>query len=119
METNFWAEGKIKWGVDLTFKKISDSSVWVEFFSVPESARGIGVGRQAWDDFERFVLDEEGVGLKEIRLLAVDVGEGASVPFWEKLGFVVERKQGSGFLMAKPFSVAMRAVFNPPLRVFS
>lgn len=103
MEMDHWVEGKEKWGVDLTFEKTSNSSIWVEFFNVPESARGYGIGKQAWNDFERYILGKENFNVKEMELLAVDAGAGLSVPFWEKVGFFVKRKQGNGFLMAKSF----------------
>lgn len=63
--------------------RIGSDTMYIEWFAVDKARRGKGVGRKAYDTWERKLPR----AIKQIRLHAADSGEGPSTGFWESLGF--------------------------------
>ena len=62
------------------------STVWINYFEIPQGFRRKGLGRKAYMDFEAKLPSD----ITTIRLHASDMGDGPSDRFWDQMGFDYE-----------------------------
>lgn len=69
--------------VDIKYHYINNEVVFIDFFFVPAHLQGSGLGRKAYNLFEKTLPLE----VKEVRLMAASGENGRVSEFWTKLGF--------------------------------